>query len=255
MLTTDLSILAGLLLLIIVCEFIDSSVGMGYGTILSPLLIILGYDPVFVVPCILISQAVGGAIATIRHHSHQNANFSHNSPDLKIALLIGVLGIAASAISAVIGVIIPKIYLSVYIGVLVLLMGILVTSGKSFIFSWGKIVGLAVLSAFNKGLSGGGFGPLVTSGQIVVGKEHKSAVGVTTFAEVPVCLAGFLIYLIAHGTSLAFHPLFIITIAGAIIGAIFGPYITKIIKPNLLRYIVGISSVLLGAWTLFKVLK
>ncbi|MCK4232918.1 hypothetical protein KAX75_00695, partial [candidate division WOR-3 bacterium] len=50
------------------CEYIDSSLGMGYGTILSPVLIIMGFDPLIVVPSILLSQAVGGFTASIFHH-------------------------------------------------------------------------------------------------------------------------------------------------------------------------------------------
>jgi len=46
------------------CEMIDSSLGMLYGTILSPVLIIAGFDPLMVVPSILFSQAIGGIIAS-----------------------------------------------------------------------------------------------------------------------------------------------------------------------------------------------
>ena len=45
------------------CEFLDSSLGMGYGTILSPFLIIAGFDPLLVVPSTLISQALAGLSA------------------------------------------------------------------------------------------------------------------------------------------------------------------------------------------------
>jgi len=44
----------------LICEFIDSYLGMMYGTILSPVLIIAGFNPLVVVPCILFSQGVGG---------------------------------------------------------------------------------------------------------------------------------------------------------------------------------------------------
>jgi uncharacterized membrane protein YfcA len=44
----------------LIMEFIDSSLGMMYGTALSPRLIFMNYNAKDVVPCILISQAVGG---------------------------------------------------------------------------------------------------------------------------------------------------------------------------------------------------
>lgn len=52
--TVILVVLGGFL-----CEFIDASMGMMYGTILSPVLIIAGFEPVLVVPSILFSQALG----------------------------------------------------------------------------------------------------------------------------------------------------------------------------------------------------
>lgn len=63
------------------------------------------------------------------------------------------------------------------------------------------MLAVGVLSAFNKGISGGGFGPVVTSGQIIAGREGKSSIGTTTFAEAPICIAGFLTFLAAKGVS------------------------------------------------------
>jgi len=40
------------------------------------------------------------------------------------------------------------------------------------------------------GLSGGGYGPLVTSGQVIFGVPAKSAVAITSLAEGITCLAG-----------------------------------------------------------------
>ena len=45
-----------LCLLATIGEFIDSGLGMMYGTILSPLLILIGYSPEVVIPSILFSQ-------------------------------------------------------------------------------------------------------------------------------------------------------------------------------------------------------
>ena len=39
-------------------ETMDSCAGMGFGTGLTPLLFILGYDPLQVVPILLISEAI-----------------------------------------------------------------------------------------------------------------------------------------------------------------------------------------------------
>jgi len=67
-----------------VCEFIDASMGMMYGTILSPILIIAGFEPVLVVPSILLSQALGGFTASIFHHRLKNVNLALKTINPKI---------------------------------------------------------------------------------------------------------------------------------------------------------------------------
>ncbi|MCK4893430.1 MAG: sulfite exporter TauE/SafE family protein, partial [Calditrichia bacterium] len=155
------------------CEFIDSSLGMGYGTILSPTLIIMGFDPLVAIPAVLLSQAFGGFTASVFHHQFRNASFHPSSKDFKIVFVITSFGILATIIAAIISINLPKIVLKTYIGLLVLALGIIVLLKFKFNFSWKRIVSVGILSAFNKGLSGGGFGPVVTSGQILSGRGHK----------------------------------------------------------------------------------
>jgi uncharacterized membrane protein YfcA len=58
---------------------------------------------------------------------------------------------------------------------------------------------LGAVAAFNKGLSGGGYGPLVTSGQVVSGMSPKRAVAITSVAESWTCVVGLAAYLFFHG--------------------------------------------------------
>ena len=44
--------------LTLVAEYIDSTLGMGYGTSLTPILLLLGYSPAQVVPAVLFSERV-----------------------------------------------------------------------------------------------------------------------------------------------------------------------------------------------------
>jgi len=265
---------ANVLLLILagfVGELLDSSLGMLYGTILSPVLIIAGYDVRVVVPSILLTQATAGLIAAIGHHRLHNADFSVDNKavkrregegligslkkaitrDSKVVIVVSALGILASIIAAFVATSIPKAALNTYIGVLVLVMGAILVSRSTFRFSWRKILGIGALSAFNKGLSGGGFGPIVTAGQMISGRRSKSAIGATTLSEAPICIAGFLIYLLRRGMST--WNLVIFLGIGAIVGALVGPYITAKLKAETrVRVGLGILVIVLGAWTLVK---
>ena len=65
-----------LILLIILLAFLfesmDSMAGMGFGTALSPLLFLLGYNPLQIVPVILISESITGLTDTIFDHEFKN---------------------------------------------------------------------------------------------------------------------------------------------------------------------------------------
>jgi len=244
-----------ILIVTIGCEFIDSYLGMMYGTILSPVLIIAGYDPKLVVPSILISQAIGGAVASIRHNNLKNALiFKKDSEDFKTTLLVTSLGVVATLVGAYIGAsIIPKIWLKNYIGILCLVMGGSVLLKISFSFSWVKMIILSLISAFNKAVSGGGYGPLMSTGQIVVGRESKNSIVVTDFAEVPICLASFIMWVWINKWPNT--PLIYILPIGAAIGGYLGPIALKKSKSkeNIAK-IVGALAFILGiAILLFEV--
>jgi len=263
-----------ILLAAIVMEFVDSGLGMLYGTVLTPLLINFGYDTTSIIPAVLFSQALGGATASYFHHLLGNADLKPKTlnihkvinrlrqygikkgiqlglpKDLKISLLITTLGVIATILSVYIALNIPKFYLNLYIGILVLIMGIIIITKIKFRFTWKKIVGLGILSSFNKGLSGGGFGPVVTAGQIISGNEMKNSIASTTLAEVPICLTGFISYLVL--TQNINMELTTYLSIGAIIGAPFGAYFTRLTNIKWLKPLLGITVILLGIWTLIK---
>ena len=263
-----------LFFLAFVCEFIDSSMGMGYGTILAPTLIIFGFNPLVVVPSILLSQAFGGLTASIFHHQFRNVSFNRNSRDFKAFLYISGFGIVATIFAALLSINLPKIVLKTYIGVLVLTMGFIVLRNYAFNFSWKRLIGIGIISAFNKGLSGGGFGPVVTAGQILSGQNHKNAIGVTTLAEAPICLVGFVTFIIGrtvmelNGRVLnmpfsdfldhLFAPhmfrweLLLALLLGSIFVTPFGAFTTRIINKKIMNNLLGVLITILGIWTLAK---
>ena len=159
-----------ILLLAIVIEMVNASLGMGWGTIFTPILILIGFPTVVAVPAVLLSQGLGSIAASVFHTKFENASFEPGSIELKTAAIIGGFGVVASLTAALLAVNIDKTVLNTYIGALVLSMGAVILMNRRFKFSWKKIIGIGLLSAFNKGISGGGFGPIVTGGQIMAGQ-------------------------------------------------------------------------------------
>ncbi len=62
------------------CEFVDSSLGMGFGTILSPVLLFMGFEALDVVPSILFSECITGMTAALAHHRVRNVDFHATFP-------------------------------------------------------------------------------------------------------------------------------------------------------------------------------
>jgi len=236
-----------------ISEYLDSGLGMGYGTALAPILILLGYHPLKVVPAILISQLVTDIAACISHHSLSNVNLKINSQDFKIAFILGIISSVGVILSVSIALKIPKWLLTLYIGLLVLSMGILILVNikKPMRFSWRKIMGISFLAAFNKGISGGGYGPLVMGGQMLSGVCAKNAVGITAFAEAVTCFIGSIFYLIlGRSIDWKFTGLLVLCATGAVP---FAALTVKNVNSDKLKTYVGILITILGLLTLLKI--
>jgi len=240
-----------IILLAFVCEYIDSTLGMGYGTTLTPLLLLMGYQPLQIVPAVLLSELITGLSAGFFHHKAKNVNLRAGTMAFKIAMVMAGCSVFGTLIAVVVALKIPSFVLKLYIGILVLSMGILilVTLNKTFRFTWKKITSLGLLAAFNKGISGGGYGPLVTSGQILSGVNSKNAIGITSLAEGLTCLVGVIMYLTFtnHTIEWVLAPSLVV---GALASVPLSALTVKRLKTHWLKLAVGIGTLILGLVTL-----
>jgi hypothetical protein len=82
----DMELALWLILMIIVgafiYEYVDSTLGMGYGTTLTPVLLLVGFSPMQVVPAILLSELISGILAGIFHHFEGNVDFKPKTLDI-----------------------------------------------------------------------------------------------------------------------------------------------------------------------------
>lgn len=269
---------------IIVCsflfEYMDSTLGMGYGTTLTPIFLLMGFEPIDIVPAVLLSELISGIMAAFFHHKEGNVNLKPENIEelkvidkldvlgyiskvkkslpthLKVALLLSLCSIVGTISAVFVSISIPKFWLKMYIGVLVLSMGvlILICFAKNFKFTWRKVTLLGLIASFNKGLSGGGYGPVVTSGQILSGVESKSAIGITSLAEGLTCLVGVIMYLVMYDNPINFKFAACI-IAGAVFSVPLSAKSVKFISNNYLKLAIAILTIILGAFTIIKAVK
>ena len=172
---------------------------------------------------------------------------------LKVALLLTFCSIIGTVVAVFIAVSIPQFWLKLYIGFLVLSMGviIIICLNRNFTFSWKKITSLGLIASFNKGLSGGGYGPVVTGGQILSGVESRSAVGITSLAEGLTCLVGVITYLLVSKNTIDWK-LAPIIIAGAVFSVPLSAISVKKISSRNLKLAIAIVTITLGLLTIIK---
>jgi hypothetical protein len=247
--TLELAIL--IILLAFICEYIDSSLGMGYGTTLTPLLLIAGFKPLQIVPSLLLSEFVTGLLAGFFHHKHKNVDFKKGTLDFKIAAVMSACSVVGALVAVFVALRLPQFYLKLYIALIVLAMGIVIlfTLRHTFAFSWRKISILGSIAAFNKGISGGGYGPIVTGGQILSGVGSKSAVGITSLAEGLTCFVGVVAYFAVTNHTIDWQ-LAPYLVTGAVLSVPLATLTVKKMKTRNLKLGVGIATLLLGLFTL-----
>jgi uncharacterized membrane protein YfcA len=266
------------------CEYMDSTLGMGYGTVMAPLLMLFGFVPLQIVPAILLSELVTGLSSGLLHHREGNVNFQfqvlnfqrikdslrlpepagpdcytygiHISQHLKVVFLLLAATLLGATSAVFTARLLPARWTSLYISVMVIAMGLLILAcfNRKFRYSWKRIVGLGLLASFNKGLTGGGYGPLVVSGQLLSGVETKSAVGITSLAEGVTCALGVAVYLFTAGSAIDWRLAPLIS-GGALCAVPFSAKRVKHINPERLKLLIAVLTIVLGVFTLLKTLR
>ena len=242
-----------ILILAFGCELIDSSQGMGYGTLMGPVLFLLGFDIFIIIPSILFAEMLTGFSSALFHHEMDNCKLGIKERNLRIVLFVSVLCIIAMIISIIIVLQIPQIFIEIYTGIMVMILGLVLLFRKKAIFSWKKLEIISVIGAFNKAISGGGFGPIITAGQMLSGRNYKESIGTTKAAEFFVSLAGFFTFYIFYGIS-DYTLLKLLVISGTF-ATPFGAWGTKSIKSeNKAKILIAILAISIGLILLFKIM-
>lgn len=245
---TDLVLIAGLSF---ICQFINTLFGMGFGTILTPLLLLSGYAPLQIVPAILCADFVTGIMAVYYHQRYRNIRLQKGSPYITLAIRLSILAFFAMVLATYVATHISVFQLKLWIGITVTIVGFItlffnrIAQGRSFSLFYG----FGFLAAFNKGISGGGYGPLIMSGHILNGIRAKTAIGITSMTESVTCLFGILFYGFQSGISWGLSPV----IVGASVCAV--PCASRLLKympEKRMKPLVGKMFIAIGLLTIWK---
>ncbi|MGD9497563.1 MAG: sulfite exporter TauE/SafE family protein [Armatimonadota bacterium] len=234
-----------------VAQYVDASLGMGYGTTLSALLIMLGFPAQQVVIAVLLQQLVGGGIASAFHHAFGNADLRPDRQHFRLAMLLGGLGVVGSFVAATVAVSIPERLLDSAIGAVILTMGVVIFIARyvHLRFSWWRAGVLGLIAGANKGFMGGGYGPLIVAGQIAIGDTMRQAIAVVALSEALSCVGGIVGYaLMAAPMPWALAGALV---AGGLFSSFFAAATVRAIPAGGLKSVVAAVYLLLGGLTMY----
>lgn len=242
-------------------EFMDASAGMGFGTALTPILLVLGFDPKQIVPVVMIQQGVAGMVGAFLHREFENVEwkFKPMSETVKLWFIIGVVGCIAVSVS-IIGVYkilhVDKVWIKLYVAVLLVMMGgiSLFQGRKDKPYKPGKMIGFAALAGFNKGVGGGGYGPVVTIGGLIAGVPVKSMLAVTAICEGTVSGFSIIVWLalLSSGVQIDYLLLPSFMIA-TMFSAIAAPYMTRVFPEKAWKIVVPAYCLVVAAICFWKI--
>ena len=180
---------------------------------------------------------------------------SLGSKDFKVGATLAVFSLLGSVAAVMFALKLSKFALNLYIGLLVAVVGIvvLVTREKARDFSWMRLLFLGSIASFNKGLSGGGYGPVVTGGQILTGVSARAAIGITSLAEGVTCIAAVITYLLS-GRAVDWSLVLALGIGVALSTPVAALIVNKMDGKHL-KVIIGALTLVLGALTVFKTVR
>lgn len=233
-------------------QFIDGTVGMGYGAFSASLLIGIGAMPALASASIHTAEIFVSLFSGISHLRFGNVRKDW----LRLLVIPGVVG---GAVGAYFVASIPGDAAKPFITSFLLAMGIVIlcrfvpkraSSSKLSIssfnprFSSRKIVSLGLVASFLDAVGGGGWGPIATPGLILTeNEEPRKVVGTVNLAEFFITVAIAVTFFVALGTEEYDWRMIGMLLLGGAIAAPLAAYLCKRLPPRVLGIFVGVALV------------
>jgi len=259
--TNEWGILWTVVLIAMIFEFMDASAGMGFGTAITPLLLLMGFEPLQIVPIVMIQQCVAGLVGAFLHREFENVTwkFKPMSATVKLWIIIAVTGAAtvACSIFGVHGLLKPaKVWINLYVCILLLMMACVsfFNVRRDRPYRPGLMTFFAALAGFNKGVGGGGYGPVVTVGGLISGVPVKSMLAVTAISEGTVSLIAVIAWavMLGAGETIDFILLPSMMLA-TMVSAVLAPYMTRVFPEKAWKWVVPAYCLILTSYTFYTI--
>jgi uncharacterized protein len=237
------------LLVGIVAQMIDGTLGMGYGASATSFLLTTGLSPAISSASVHLSEMFTTGASAVAHHRFGNIN----KLLFKTLLIPGVLGSITGAylLSDVIDGDSLRPYIALYmivLGVVIIIKALRQINPKR---KTSKLGLLAVFGGFMDAVGGGGWGPIVTSTLLSRGRNPRYTIGSVNAAEFAVAFSSGLTFMVFQGQNS--WQVASGLILGGVLAAPLAANLTGKLprKPAMLA--VGLLVIALNCRTLYKV--
>ncbi|MEK7778100.1 MAG: sulfite exporter TauE/SafE family protein [Chloroflexota bacterium] len=261
-------------------QLVDAMAGMGFGVLASSIMVAGGVSPVLVVSVVNTAKVGSGLASGFSHWHFGNINWSWVTP-LAIAGVIG--GIAAALMLTRL----PVGATRLGVPVILLAMGALLV--RRYVFGVGllprvaggsidqvaelpqgcwqgrvgaavrahpalRLAGIGVLAGALNGVSGA-FGPFATTAVMLTTSHHpRYAIGTVNFVEFFVAAAISATLFLQLGLSDFPWQLTLALVAGSLVTAPLGAFVSRHIPARFLGLIVGITLIIINVWSIGRAL-
>lgn len=236
-------------------QYIDGSLGMGYGVSLASFLLMIGYLPAIASASIHLAEIFVTAASAVSH-----MKFGNTRKDIILPMLIP--GCIGGALGAYFVASIPGHLTKPWMAKVLLLLGVVIifrflkTKRKFEDRPISKIflVTLAGIAAFCDASIGGGWGPIATPAIILTNKsEPRKAVGSVDTSEFIITLVISTVFMITLGLE-AYNWTMVAALAiGGIIAAPLAAWTAKRMPARLFGILIGIVLILINLKTIIKI--
>jgi uncharacterized membrane protein YfcA len=237
-------------------QFVDGTLGMGYGVFSASLLVSIGLYPIVASASIHMAKVVTTLLSGVSHFK-----FGNVKRDLVLPLATpGAIGGVAGAyfLASV-----PGKTIKPFVAVILLTMGLLilyralvqkksVASGNNG-HSRVKLTVLGLVAGFMDAVGGGGWGPIATPSLILSGNdEPRQVVGSINLVEFFVTLAETLTFLIMVGPEAFRWDIVVALLIGGAIAAPTAAFLCKRLPQKVLVGLIGVLLIGLNIRTFFQ---
>ncbi len=240
-------------------QFVDGSMGMGYGTTSASVLVAAGFLPALVSASVHTAETFTTLVGGVSHLRLGNV-------DRKIALPLAASGVAGGILGAcVLATLVSGDSMRPIVGAILLLLGVRIflksMQGKIAVhraggFSKKLLLPLGFVAGAVDAIGGGGWGPIATSTLVSRNQTTpRQVVGSVSLAEFAVTLAITITFVATLGLQNFLWHITLPLLAGGIVVAPLAAWVSRRVPARALGVAVGLLLVVLNLRTVAQYLS